>query len=685
MGIILVVALSHIVGWVPSEAVALDNARGAAVAKPKPPALAEVQARKSSPKQPAVKPPSEPAWKAIERRCDAKDIHACFDLAHLYWDGKVTGWWEDTKAMEAFRRALAINKEQARVSQENACDAGKALGCDSLGLMYDIGEGVVQDWAKAVVLYQKACDAGLADGCNDFGRMYVKGKGVAQDGAKAAALYQKACDAGSANGCNNLGFMYERGESVAQDGAKAVGLYKKACEASLADGCNNIGRMYYNGTGVAQDKVTAAAFYQKACDAGGAWGCNNLGGMLEHGESMAPDQAKALQLYQKACDASLADGCNKLGLMYDNGTGVEQNKAKAVVLYQKACDAGNEWGCNNLGTMYDKGTGVAQDKAKAAALFQKACNDGIALGCNNLAAMHDKGTDVAQDQTKATPPKQKACDPGETSGCEAVARVPPAEKDDAKTAPRMPDNSEPVNMVVLFGILGLGGGGGERCSGGGANLDSGGGFRTWVGPWHSESGRNLVVSSSFAYLLRYCGSGDSSHEVPSFWNGDLLLTIPLWSSSVVAEDRAVASDTLLSQHTSSMGGVTFRHETHRVTYHAVDLPRQKTFGIVGGGSLITDFSHAHPALSLGVAGGARTLARSQSYLHYNEWWWIVRGTAYGSTKLGAEAELGFSGNYMAFFGGGTLFFQYVPELRGSVPGASTFWAGFRLLAGGAIE
>jgi len=243
MRLILVVALSHIVGWVPSEAVALDNARGAAVAKPKPPALAEVQARKSSPKQPAVKPPSEPAWKAIERRCDAKDIHACFDLAHLYWDGKVTGWWEDTKAMEAFRRALAINKEQARVSQENACDAGKALGCDSLGLMYDIGEGVVQDWAKAVVLYQKACDAGNEWGCNNLGTMYDKGTGVAQDKAKAAALFQKACNDGIALGCNNLAAMHDKGTDVAPDQTKTVPLQQRACAPGETSGCEAVARV----------------------------------------------------------------------------------------------------------------------------------------------------------------------------------------------------------------------------------------------------------------------------------------------------------------------------------------------------------------------------------------------------------------------------------------------------------
>jgi len=384
MRFILAVALSHIMGWAPSEATTPDKARGAAVPRPRP-VHAEAPTRKSPPKQPAVKPTPEPAWKAIERRCDAKEIQACFDLAQMYWDGRVTGWWEGTKAMTEFRNALAISQAQARASQEDACasgngsscfnlglmhetgegagkdkakaaalyqracDAGNALACDQLGFMHERGEGVVRDRAKAAALRQKACDAGSANGCNNLGRMHYNGTGVAQDKAQAAALYQKACDAGSARGCNNLGWMLEHGESVASDQAISLQLYQKACDAGNADGCNNLGRMRYNGTGVAQDKAQAAALYQKACDAGNAWGCKNLGWMLEHGESVAPDQAMALQLYQKACDAGNADGCNDLGRMYYNGTGVAQDKAQAAALYRKACDAGSAWGCKNLG------------------------------------------------------------------------------------------------------------------------------------------------------------------------------------------------------------------------------------------------------------------------------------------------------------------------------------------------
>ena len=146
----------------------------------------------------------------------------------------------------------------------------------NLGIMYGKGDGVAQDYAKAVELFTKACDGGYAGGCFNLGFMYYKGDGVAQDYAKAVELYTKACDGGSAGGCFNLGTMYDNGDGVAQDYAKAVELYTKACDGGYASGCSNLGIMYGKGDGVAQDYAKAVELITKACDGGEAIGCENL-------------------------------------------------------------------------------------------------------------------------------------------------------------------------------------------------------------------------------------------------------------------------------------------------------------------------------------------------------------------------------------------------------------------------
>jgi len=43
---------------------------------------------------------------------------------------------------------------------KKSCDAGDAVGCSNVGLMYDRGQGVKQDYTKAMQFYKKACDMG---------------------------------------------------------------------------------------------------------------------------------------------------------------------------------------------------------------------------------------------------------------------------------------------------------------------------------------------------------------------------------------------------------------------------------------------------------------------------------------------------------------------------------------------
>jgi TPR repeat protein len=48
---------------------------------------------------------------------------------------------------------------------EAACDAGVAVACSNLGVMYEIGLGVPKDEAHAASLYRRACNGGMAEAC----------------------------------------------------------------------------------------------------------------------------------------------------------------------------------------------------------------------------------------------------------------------------------------------------------------------------------------------------------------------------------------------------------------------------------------------------------------------------------------------------------------------------------------
>ena len=73
-----------------------------------------------------------------------------------------------------------------------------------LGVLYNDGLGVAQDYRKARKWYQRAADAGDATAMNNLGVLCHEGQGVTQDYGKAREWYQKAADAGNAMAKQNL-------------------------------------------------------------------------------------------------------------------------------------------------------------------------------------------------------------------------------------------------------------------------------------------------------------------------------------------------------------------------------------------------------------------------------------------------------------------------------------------------
>jgi len=105
---------------------------------------------------------------------------------------------------------------------------------DCFLLVFDFFRG---DGVRVASMWQKSCEGGYALGCYSLGWMFDRGRAVAQDDAEAVSLYRQACELGYALGCSNLGGMYAYGRGVAQDDAEAVSLYRQACKMGLAWAC----------------------------------------------------------------------------------------------------------------------------------------------------------------------------------------------------------------------------------------------------------------------------------------------------------------------------------------------------------------------------------------------------------------------------------------------------------------
>ncbi len=92
-----------------------------------------------------------------------------------------------------------------------AAEQGYAKAQFNLGLMYDSGRGVHQDYAQAVQWYRKAAEQGLAEAQYNLGVMYAKGEGVRQNYKIAKEWFGKACDNGLQQGCKAYRVLNQAG------------------------------------------------------------------------------------------------------------------------------------------------------------------------------------------------------------------------------------------------------------------------------------------------------------------------------------------------------------------------------------------------------------------------------------------------------------------------------------------
>ena len=135
------------------------------------------------------------------------------------------GSQESTETVEVYKQNRLPDELPDELQE--LIDQGDAQAQTDLGSMYYLGEGVRQDYAKAVEWFEKAANQGNSSAQSNLGLMYYQGLGVSQDYAKAVDLYKKSANQGVAAAQVNLGVMYENGRGVRQDYAKAIDLYEK--------------------------------------------------------------------------------------------------------------------------------------------------------------------------------------------------------------------------------------------------------------------------------------------------------------------------------------------------------------------------------------------------------------------------------------------------------------------------
>jgi TPR repeat protein len=136
----------------------------------------------------------------------------------------------------------------------------------SLGDDYQKGldAALVGDYKTAIGNWTILAHEGNAYAQYNLGLIYNKGRGVPQNFKIAKKWYTLSAKQGFALAQSNLGFMYDIGEGVFQDVKTAVMWYSLAAKQGNSVAQNNLGLKYANGQGVLKNNIRAHMWFNIA-------------------------------------------------------------------------------------------------------------------------------------------------------------------------------------------------------------------------------------------------------------------------------------------------------------------------------------------------------------------------------------------------------------------------------------
>ena len=86
--------------------------------------------------------------------------------------------------------------------------AGNGIAQNNIGLLYDKGLGIKQDYKKAFFWYEKSTKQGYSTAMSNLATLYQNGNGVKRNINIAIKLYEKATEQDNPLALNNLGYIY---------------------------------------------------------------------------------------------------------------------------------------------------------------------------------------------------------------------------------------------------------------------------------------------------------------------------------------------------------------------------------------------------------------------------------------------------------------------------------------------
>ncbi len=120
---------------------------------------------------------------------------------------------------------------------------GDAHAQHTLGILYDTGQGVMQDHATAARWYRTAGEQDHRDALYNLALLYFEGKGVDMNRSETFLLYRQAAQLGEIDSLSGIGYLHQYGIEVKEDPIEAMAYYLLAAERGSVLGERNRDRL----------------------------------------------------------------------------------------------------------------------------------------------------------------------------------------------------------------------------------------------------------------------------------------------------------------------------------------------------------------------------------------------------------------------------------------------------------
>lgn len=340
---------------------------------------------------------------------------------------------EDTRAEETYQQARAyylgiqvvMDRQKALALFTRAAQAGHARAQNSLGSMYEFGEGTEPSDETAVQWYQKSAESGYWGGRLNLARKKLLGQGIRRNTSAAMQEIYYLAEQGNPNAQVLLTTIYSSilpDYGIEKNDTEAVKWCRMAAEQGFDKAEGLLGHFYHRGIGVERDEKLALLWLESA-STGDAEAQYEIASLLAEGASPQSEQsAEAVLWLEKAARQGHAAAQYALGRSYMKGIGVKQDYHQGLKWLMLSARQDNPYAANYLGLAFRKGLGVVQDPGQAVHWYTRAANEGNLRAAQfNLGRMYETGFGVPKDEETALRWYSKAAEQGHRESAAILA------------------------------------------------------------------------------------------------------------------------------------------------------------------------------------------------------------------------------------------------------------------------